>query len=224
MFPPLFPIYIRQLAPLYRYAPLIWLSGVVCLWLTRYTHQLGKRWGRRYYQASALVRPAGVLLIALGWLALYAPADMAPHLTGAWGHALGWLPLGSLTELLCGLAILGFFALGGWAVASLGLRRSFLYRSLDDRLITHGPYALVRHPQFLATIGMTFFATRLYNPQGFPFYGFGGWGYMHSVDANWALFTLSLWLLAVLEDRELAAHFGPEYEAYARRVPRLFPT
>jgi len=34
--------------------------------------------------------------------------------------------------------------------------------------------------------------------------------------ANWVLFTAALWLLAVLEDRELAARFGAEYEEYAR--------
>jgi protein-S-isoprenylcysteine O-methyltransferase Ste14 len=30
-------------------------------------------------------------------------------------------------------------------------------------------------------------------------------------------------VLSILEDRELAAHFGEEYEEYARGVPRLFP-
>ena len=107
------------------------------------------------------------------------------------------------------------------APAILGLRRSFLYRRVEDGLVTSGPYALVRHPQFLATIGMTFFATRVFQPQIYPFLGLGP-GYIHSIDANWLLFTLALWVLAVREDRELAAHF-PEYEAYARRVPRLFP-
>jgi protein-S-isoprenylcysteine O-methyltransferase Ste14 len=47
--------------------------------------------------------------------------------------------------------------------------------------------------------------------------------YYYSLDANWALFALSLWVVSILEDRELRAHFGAEYEAYARRVPRLFP-
>ena len=220
MFPPLFPIYIRALVPLYRYAPLVWLGGVVCLWLTRYTHQLGKRWGKRYYVLSAVIRPAGVLLIAIGWLALYAPADVPAFLRTPSGYLLPWLPTRSLTDALCWAAALGFFAFGVWAVVTLGLRRSFLYRSVDDRLVTWGPYALVRHPQFLATIGTTFFATRVFQPQGFPFFGMGG--YTQSVDANWVLFTLALWVLAVLEDRELAAHF-PEYEAYAQRVPRLFP-
>ena len=216
MLPPLFPIYIPALAPLYPYAPLVWLCGVVCLWLTRYTHQLGKRWGRGYYIVSAIIRPVGVVLIAIGWLALYAPAKGPAFLRGP---AVAWLPMRSLTEVLCWAASLGFFAFGVWAVVTLGLRRSFLYRSVDDGLVTSGPYALVRHPQFLATIGMIFFATRVFQPQGFPIYGFG---YTHSVDPNWLLFTLALWVLAVLEDRELAAHF-PEYEEYARRVPRLFP-
>lgn len=220
MFPPLFPIYIPALVPLYPYAPLVWLAGVVCLWLTRYTHQLGKRWGRFYYGLSAVIRPAGILLIAAGWLALYAPGNVPAPLRTPRGYMLGWLPTRSPTEALAWLAVAGFFAFGVWALVTLGLRRSFLYRSVDDQLVTRGPYALVRHPQFLATIGMTFFATRVFQPQGFPFFAMPG--YTHSIDANWLLFTLSLWVLAVLEDRELAAHF-PEYEAYARRVPRLLP-
>ena len=28
---------------------------------------------------------------------------------------------------------------------------------------------------------------------------------------NWALFTLALWLLPILEERELARRFGTEY-------------
>ena len=44
-----------------------------------------------------------------------------------------------------------------------------------------------------------------------------------TLDANWACFTLALWVLAILEEQELEAHFGEAYQAYARRVPRLFP-
>jgi protein-S-isoprenylcysteine O-methyltransferase Ste14 len=218
MFPPIFPIYISALGPLYRYAPLIWMGGVSCLWLTRYTHQLGKRWGSAYYVLSALVRPIGILLIVVGWLALYAPGPdyMLPS-----RPTEGWLPSANWTDVLCWLAIGLFFALGLWAVATLGLRRSFLFRRLDDGLITHGPYALVRHPQFLSAIGITFFGTRLFNPAAFPSLAFGV--YYYSLDANWALFALSLWVVSILEDRELRVHFGAEYEGYARRVPRLFP-
>lgn len=218
MFPPIFPIYIRALAPLHNYAPLVWLSGVGCLWVTRYTHQLGKRWGRGFYVLSAVVRPLGILLIGIGWLALYAPH---PGYAVPGVSPIGWLPTGNWTDVLCWLAIGAFFALGAWAVATLGLRRSFLFRHAGDRLITYGPYALVRHPQFLSAIGITFFGIRLFNPAEFPTFAYGA--YFHSLDANWALFTVALWLLSILEDRELAAHFGEEYEEYARRVPRLVP-
>jgi protein-S-isoprenylcysteine O-methyltransferase Ste14 len=158
------------------------------------------------------------LLIGIGWLALYSPKqDFRPSgLT-----ATGWLPRGNWIDILCWLAIGIFLALGVWAVIILGLRRSFLFRRLDDHLVTFGPYALVRHPQFLSAIGTTFFVTRLFNPAAYPY--FSNVAYFYSIDVNWALFALALWLLSILEDRELAMHFGKEYEEYAQRVPRLFP-
>ena len=61
----------------------------------------------------------------------------------------------------------------------------------------------------------------LFNPREYPTFALGA--YFHSLEANWALFTVVLWVLSILEDRELAAHFRGEYEEYARRVPRLFP-
>ena len=134
---------------------------------------------------------------------------------------VGWLPLRSWTDVLCWVGIALFLAFGAWSVAVLGVRQSFLYRGLDDGLVIKGPYALVRHPQFLAAIGVTFFGILLFNPNQFP--GFAAGGYAHSLGANWALFTLALWVLSILEDRELAAHFGEEHETYAQRVPRLFP-
>ncbi len=219
MFPPIFPIYIPALVPLNRYAPLVWLGGVVCLWLTRYTHQLGKRWGAGYYLLSALVRPAGVVLLAAGWLALYAPVGAA----GRWlfGRPVGWLPRGNWLDWLWWAGIAVSFALDLWAILALGLRRSFLFRHVEDRLVTHGPYGLVRHPQFLSTIAVTFFGMRLFDPAAaWP----GGYPFYLTLNANWVLLALSLWLLSILEERELAAHFGAEYAAYARRVPRLWPT
>ncbi|HSB65239.1 MAG TPA: hypothetical protein VLD65_01595 [Anaerolineales bacterium] len=212
MFPPIFPIYIPALSVLSPYGSLIWFVGVLFLWMTRYTHQLGARWGRLYYGLSMFFRPLGVLLIALGWLALYAPSE------DFGGYQVGLLPRRNVIDVLIWLAILLFFALGIWSVIVLGLRRTFLYRHVDDSLITSGPYALVRHPQFLAAIGIIFFGIQLFNPGDFflPFY-YG------SLGANWALFSLSLWLLTILEEKELYTHFGEEYREYIRRVPRMIP-
>jgi len=211
MFPPIFPLYIPALAILTPHATLVWFAGVVCLWLTRYTHQLGSRWGRRYYLLSMLVRPLGIILILLGWLALYVPEYPTGPLR------LGLLPRGGWVDVLCWLAIALFFALGLWSAVTLGLRRSFLFRRTDDPLIMDGPYRIVRHPQFLSAIGVTFFGIQLFNPAAFSFSVYGNLG------ANWSLFSLSLWVLALLEERELMTHFGKAYREYAERVPRLLP-
>ena len=216
MFTPIVFISIPALWVLQSYGSLFWFAGVVLLWSTRYTHQLGKRWGRAYYGLSMAVRPLGVLLIAFGWLVLYAP----PSPEELWGpyERSGLVPLGNAAEVLCLVAILLFFGLGVWAVIKLGFRRSFLFRHVDDPLITGGPYALVRHPQFLSAIGIALFGVLLYGPNS--------WFYDNGFTAllmNWAMFALSLWLLAILEDRELTAHFGDEYREYAKRVPRMLP-
>lgn len=215
MFPPVFPIYIPALSPLHEFATLIWLGGVVCLWLTRYTHQLGQRWGTFYYALSVVVRPVGILLIGVGWMALYAPDYVRVE-------SFGWLPRGNWADVLCWIAIGGFFALGVWSVVTLGVRQSFLFRRVEDPLIIRGPYRLVRHPQFLSVIGMTFFVIRLFDPRLLY------WSYDERVlatllDANWALFAVALWVLSILEEQELQAHFGKAYMGYARWVPRLFP-
>lgn len=203
MFPPLPIISIPALVPLGPYATAIWLVGILLLWATRYTHQLGARLGRGYYFASAIVRPAGIVLIAVGWLAVYADDNLSYRV---------WFPRSNTLDVLLWFAIALFAALGGWSFIVLGLRRSFLYRRTDDPLITGGPYSLVRHPQFLSAIGVVFFTIALY----------GNWDFVDPI-ANWALFTLSLWVLAIVEERELLAHFGDTYRAYAQRVPRLFP-
>lgn len=114
MLPPLFPVYIPTLVPLHGMATLIWLAGIVCLWLTRYTHQLGQRLGASYYLFSAIVRPLGIALITVGWLALYAPPGPA-----FLAQRLGWLPRGDWLDILLWLGMTAFFALGLWSVAAL---------------------------------------------------------------------------------------------------------
>ena len=222
---PIVLVSVAALSDLQPYGSLFWLAGVLFLWLTRYTHQLGQRWGRAYYGLSVAVRPLGVLLIAFGWLVLYAPAPESKQavdigLFQAFSRG-GILPAGmsKAGAVLCVLAIVLFFALGVWSVLKLGIRRSFLYRHVDDRLLTSGPYALVRHPQFLSSLGIALFGVLLYGrPETW-----GGTAGFTTLLMNWAMFTLSLWVLSIIEDRELAAHFGDEYLEYQKRVPRIVP-
>ncbi len=78
-----------------------------------------------------------------------------------------------------------------------------------QRLVTEGPFAVVRHPRYMqfmvALLGFSFIANHL------ALYGV------------FALWLPGVWLIAVLEERELHDRFGAEYAAYCRRVPRFLP-
>ncbi len=76
-------------------------------------------------------------------------------------------------------------------------------------LITDGPFARVRHPRYaqfmVALLGWALFCNYL------------------ALYAVLALWIPGVWLIAVLEERELRDRFGAEYDAYASRVPRFVP-
>lgn len=78
-----------------------------------------------------------------------------------------------------------------------------------QRLVTDGPFARVRHPRYVqflvALLGFALFANYL------------------ALYAVLALWLPGVWLIAVLEERELRERFGAEYEAYCGRVPRFLP-
>ena len=78
----------------------------------------------------------------------------------------------------------------------------------DHRLITHGPFAIVRHPIYLGIL--------LTSTGGLLVY------------RTWTLlFTtvsfLGLVVRARREEQALAAEFGEEWEVYCRRVPGWAP-
>ncbi len=77
------------------------------------------------------------------------------------------------------------------------------------RLLTEGIYARIRHPRYLEVA-----------------LGVSAWALFSNYHAlyTWALLALPvLWLIVVLEERELKQRFGAAYEDYARRVPRFWP-
>jgi protein-S-isoprenylcysteine O-methyltransferase Ste14 len=78
----------------------------------------------------------------------------------------------------------------------------------DHRLITHGPFAIVRHPMYLSIILASAGGLLIYH--------------------TWTLlFTtvtfLGLVLRARREEQALAAEFGEQWEEYCRRVPGWMP-
>ena len=77
------------------------------------------------------------------------------------------------------------------------------------RLLTEGIYSRVRNPRYLSGIfAIAGFALVLNYP---------------ALYVAFALFVPAVYVVILLEERELKDRFGAEYEDYLRRVPRLFP-
>lgn len=77
------------------------------------------------------------------------------------------------------------------------------------KLLTEGIYARTRHPRYVAVI-----------------LGVLGWCFFANYLATYLLVpvtVLALYLITVLEEKELHARFGEEYERYRQRVPRFIP-
>jgi protein-S-isoprenylcysteine O-methyltransferase Ste14 len=113
--------------------------------------------------------------------------------------------LGMMIAMVLGYALL-FVGIGlfiqGWRE---------LYRARQqNRLVTNGLYAVVRHPQYTGL-----------------FLGLFGEGVVHwptifSV-AIFPVIVLAYSLLARSEEKRVLAQFGDEYRAYQRRVPMFIP-
>jgi len=77
------------------------------------------------------------------------------------------------------------------------------------RLITTGVYAIIRHPRYL----------HLY-------LGFLGSALIANYLALYlvvALWLPGIYVIVLLEEKELRDRFGPAYDEYCRRVPRFIP-
>jgi protein-S-isoprenylcysteine O-methyltransferase Ste14 len=77
------------------------------------------------------------------------------------------------------------------------------------KLITDGIYARMRHPRYvqllIALIGYALIANYL------------------AAYLAVALWVPGIYIIALLEEKELRAHFGDIYGAYCRKVPRFLP-
>lgn len=95
-----------------------------------------------------------------------------------------------------------------WRSGRLGLPE-IAPRRHPTALVTSGPYAVIRHPRSAQlTLALL------------------GWALLSNHLVSYLVFLLwlpALWAIVALEERELRDRFGAEWEAYARRVPRLLP-
>lgn len=119
----------------------------------------------------------------------------------------GQIALAILTVAILGVSIWLTFD----SVRTLGKQWAYVARLVEGhKLITEGPYSLVRNPIYLGMFGMLV-ATGL---------ALGRWWIL---PLACAIFLLGTAIRIRSEERLLSAAFGEEFEAYARRVPAFFP-
>jgi len=90
----------------------------------------------------------------------------------------------------------------------LGLPEIF-GRNSSDELVTEGIYSYVRHPRYLE-VGMALAAAAFFS------------NYLAAYIVLAAYMPL-IYIVVLLEERELRDRFGKAYEEYCSRVPRFFP-
>ena len=150
--------------------------------------------------------PLSIYLLS-GWLQTkYPNLDLLSHNSGhLWSTLLGekgdphFGPLHIASYVFLGF---GFYLLStAWKVLYDAQRR--------DSLAVTGPYARIRHPQYVAFVlillGFLLQWPTLLTLVMFP------------------ILLLMYGRLAVTEEANMRAQFGDAYESYARRTPRFFP-
>lgn len=147
------------------------------------------------------------LYLLSGWLGSRFPQlDIFSHNAGHLWHTLLGLkgdPHFDVFHILSNILIFGGFILlaSAWDV---------LYRAQrEDKLATSGPYAYLRHPQYVAFILIMF-----------------GFLLQWATILTLLMFPVLVWMyvrLAKSEEREAREQFGKEYEIYATQVPAFFP-
>ncbi len=157
--------------------------------------------GARFALRTPVLLAATILFFGAGAL-LWRPLPI---------HAPLWLQAAALT--VGGPLFFGGLALYLWGLFTLG--RMFAPSSgfgvrvqAAHRLVTAGPYARIRHPMYLAVIAAALGGLLLYRT----------WAALCC-----AVIMFGLAVRARREEGVLSQEFGPEWRAYASRVPAWLP-
>ena len=162
--------------------------------------------GRAIGRANQMLRAPTYIIISIGyfglWYILWRPISLALPIPAR----VAALILGALF-LFPGLALVlwGRLTLGQMDNVSSALGAQ-LYA--NHRLITHGPFAVVRHPMYVGVIMASFGGLLTYRT----------WALVFA-----ATTFLGLAVRARREEQVLAAEFGQQWQAYCRQVPAWIP-
>ncbi len=161
---------------------------------------------RRTRRRRDPVSLVGLALEAAAFLGLYLLRDPSRALPAVAPTPVAWSVV-----VLAALLLAGSIALSDRALAVLGAQwRVVASVAAGDRLVTDGPYARVRHPVYVAMLGML-----------------AGTGVLLATPAAVAgaaaVYLAGTAVRIRSEDRLLRARFGAAHAAFARDVPALFP-
>jgi protein-S-isoprenylcysteine O-methyltransferase Ste14 len=140
----------------------------------------------------------------LGVIGLFGPpsARMSPFRLWLTNDSVGWI--------LFGLTAFSFLFCW-WARIEMGkLWSGFISRNANHRIVSTGPFSIVRHPIYTGVIAAAF---------------------LMAIELGTAvalggavMFALAFWMKARLEEQFLREQLGPQaYDAYRRSVPMLLP-
>jgi len=176
---------------IYSTVPLFWLM----------VHPRAHKWRQRARSPFRLLLPAWITM----WVGIGA-------LTGPWRNGVlyptswAWLP----ASVLFGLGLRLYFRSGvQFSLAQLGGLPEVRANHRDDRLITTGVRARVRHPVYLGHLCEML-----------------AWSIGTGLVVCWSLTAFAMITGAVMirmEDAELEKRFGAEFDAYRRSVPAILP-
>lgn len=122
------------------------------------------------------------------------------------------LALGPVNFLLGGIGILGGLLFALWSIQLQLVEGQGTPAPMvpTQRLLTDGPYAYCRNPMALGT--------------SVAYAGLAIWiGSLGALGLVILFTALLVFYIRAVEEKELAARFGPAYLDYARRTPRFFP-
>jgi protein-S-isoprenylcysteine O-methyltransferase Ste14 len=149
--------------------------------------------------------PLSVYLLTGPLSGLVPGVDLSHDSGHLWADLIGWKGDPHVSPFH--LASYAFIIGGFWLIAS-GWRVLFAAQK-NGELATAGPYARVRHPQYLGLLLVMV-----------------GFLLQWPTFATLAMFPILVYVyrrLAVREEREVAAEFGPTWASYARSTPRFLP-
>jgi len=143
------------------------------------------------------------IVLLVGGVAFFVPAHDTPDWMRLWYVSLpqAWICLG--------LTLLGIL-FAWWARIHLGrLWSGAVVKKEGHKVVDTGPYRIVRHPIYTGLL-LSVLATMAAKGTALGVVGA-------------AIILVGIWLKARLEESFLAKELGPEYRAYAERVPMLVP-